>query len=802
MASFLKSRKVKVVIIAAIAMVVLFAAFIIYIDLLISSAAQPSSGAPHPTPRLGAYLSDEALVSYNNAMYMYPLAVVTYTAANSPRLYVNATIYQSRPPGRVYLLNYTNFCYLCGNTVQVANSLQAALNFYNLTPLYGNLSVLSLNHLDQLQNDSILVVLNGLMPSQFFDAHGNTTELEYILSKHTSIIYVGQNFTDMLVQASSPLPLQNPSMPSFLQTYYPKQETLKHSPFYFNTTGTFDFVNGSYYGPVTYKNVSGGSIVAFSNTLAAWPSPQKACMDIAKAISQTFWLPKYAAGSIAVQLNGSSDSGNAGDVLDSMQINYTKTLPAQLNSGYLRIAMAANSLYNNTYHAYRYIDTVPALSSNGTVRMSPSILPDQYGVKIEFNITLRPKQPVNLSAYMQVDNQNLRYIESLPEFSLHNFSKSSLNPVLRENLSLGPGSYIIQLRNFTDKSVLASGLFNVSPINITYVKSASNTTTGVFVFHVYSQTTLLSNINYSVSLNNFPASNGIIQAGTITYQLPAGTPPVQPSPSGITFYNFTFAMLSQKFYFHGDILPSTPFTISAEYIELGIVVLMMLIMVAFVRGPQRDEFYIDVPNLPEEPKTSIKLKAGELMSVFDKLNENYHWKYMPLSKPEVKYAIALNLRYNNIPVELTYHNVDSILDSLLVNEKIVSADELYAPASWIGSSKHDIEYLATFKKLRIYFVTHSYIFTDIDVSAEADMVASLRKDKKYMIIYSKTSRFKNIPVPPDTRMYLVFLNSYALDEFKEKLYNSYSKTNERLKMYISSDCIRLVDADNIAKDIA
>jgi hypothetical protein len=47
----------------------------------------------------------------------------------------------------------------------------------------------------------------------------------------------------------------------------------------------------------------------------------------------------------------------------------------------------------------------------------------------------------------------------------------------------------------------------------------------------------------------------------------------------------------------------------------------------------------------------------------------------------------------------------------------------------------------------------------------------------------------------------VFLNSDAMEEFKGKLYNTSSDAAEKLKMYISADYIRLVDADNVGKEI-
>ena len=76
---------------------------------------------------------------------------------------------------------------------------------------------------------------------------------------------------------------------------------------------------------------------------------------------------------------------------------------------------------------------------------------------------------------------------------------------------------------------------------------------------------------------------------------------------------------------------------------------------------------------------------------------------------------------------------------------IVGADDLYAPKAWIEQSGHDIEYLVTFKKLRLYLVTHAYLFTDMDTSSVADIVATLHNERKYIIIHSKAMKFSNIP---------------------------------------------------------
>ena len=127
--------------------------------------------------------------------------------------------------------------------------------------------------------------------------------------------------------------------------------------------------------------------------------------------------------------------------------------------------------------------------------------------------------------------------------------------------------------------------------------------------------------------------------------------------------NFTLTVSNSKFYYDTSYNP-LPFSINSQYLEVGIVIVLMLVMIVFVRAPNRDEFYIDVPSLPEEKKIPIILKASDIVGIFDKLNTSYHWRYMPLSKAEIRSAIYSNLKYNNIPVGLTYSNIERMLDQL------------------------------------------------------------------------------------------------------------------------------------------
>lgn len=787
----LKSRRNKVIVAIVLVMLIVVGAAFGYLWVLVNSLNQSVNNPALPSPTISGYLYYQGLLSYNNGSYEYPYVSVEYNATNAYQIYANASVYEAPLPQYLYVLNYSADCWNCGNAIQAVNAILSGVKYYGMQGLYSNYSYVYQSNLATIHNNSILVILNGLLPSQFETA--NYSLMNELMAKHVSIIYVGLNFSSVIVPGIVPTQEPSTGLPSYLYTKsFTNFYNITPGAYTFNAP-TFQFTNGSRNGFVLYKSVNGGSIVAFPNTLSSWPSEQAAGDDIAKAIWQMFWLPRYSYGGQLVPTIPKSGLGSVGVVMNGTEIPYSLDLPQALNSGYLRVVVQAAPLYSGKLPAYLYIGGQPRIGTRGVVSIAPQVAPNQSAVRLGFNITSKPGKPINLSTAIWIYNQNLTPIISYPGPDIHNFSSASPSFSVRQNMEFGPGRYIIMLRNFSDNTELAGGYFVIPKYNISL--SYANLTAGIFVFHIRSGKLPLNNVAYNLTVDRLYPSTGVAQAGVIEYKLPQGAPQLQ-SP-----LNFTISMLGQQNHYQ-LYYSSLPFAINSEYIEVLVVIVMILIMVVFVRAPIKDEFYVDVPNLPESKKVDIKVKAKEVLDVFDKLNSNYHWKYMPLSKTEIKSAIAINLKYNNIPVELTYRNIDTILDSLVVNKYVVSEDELYAPKSWIADSKHDIGYLATFKKLRIYFVTHNYVFTDIDISDEADMTATLHGEKRYFVIYSGTSKFKNIPVYPSAKTHLVFINEAALQEFKDKLYNMSSANVEKLKMYISADYIRLVDADSIDKTIS
>jgi len=771
-----------IVIIAAIFIIAILASGI-YLSIELSHIKITPTPPPVVLPTLlSSYVSYQALLDYNGSLFIAPYAAVSYTESNLTGLYINATLLKSRFPSHIYLLNASQAgCVNCGDFQAFADGIKSELSLYGLTSEVGNLTIVNESSLSSIANDSILIIPDGLMPEALLSNYSssNITLIHHLLDMGTSVIYIGQGFSRVVLPNGVIVP--NSRIPNYMFTTSP---TTSNSVFSFDSP-TFAFSSGANYGPVTYVNAFNGSIVAFSNYLSSWPTPSLAASDVAKAVSKGFWLPTYSKGSYELAFNASkSVTGTAGIEIMAPRINYTIQNADALASGWLHISEYTNSSYGISGKSlYRYINEPSSYIFNGTIALPSKIIPGS-SQSITMQIYTHSSTPISIQPHLSVYTSNMVKISTIPLSMISASGNFTFVKLLKATFL--PGNYIIQLKGFSD-NLYATALFNVPPINIT--ETYSNYTSGQFVFYLSSGGVPLTSLNYKITLNKKFPYNGTLTNGSIYYYLPKGT------SEQFGKLNYSVYMLSHNFSYIAS-NPAPVIHITSKDIALVVVVIVLLLMVTMVRAPNRDDFFIDVPHLPKQQKTYVTLAPTEVLNAFQKLNAYYHWRYMPLSVNEVKLAIASNVRYNGIPVNLTPSNVEILLDQLVTNGMVVSAGDLYAPKSWIDESKHDVEYLAVFKKLRLYMVTHAYVFTDLDMSQTSDINVVIGGERHNIVIYAPSSRFKNIPVFANTKTYIAFLNDDRLEDFKDRLYSMADPGAEQLKLYISAGYVKLISMES------
>lgn len=790
-----KGKRSKFLILLILVIVIAIAAVFLYAYLQLTSlfrALPPPTKVVTLIPNITAYITGSNLLYYDSGASLVPYFMLDYSTKNISYVYINATLYKQHPPAGIYLLSLPNECISCSNDSIIVRDLTAYLEKYGIISSPSGISTVGLSGISSMPNDSVLIVLSGLLPQQLLLPINNTSnysQLDHLLNKGESIIYVGKNFGDVVGSGSIVLP--NSYFPTYLTTnsraYNASLAKLYYSRpmenfFFYNTT--FSFAIGNTYGGLTYVNYYNGSIIAFSNYPDS-ASPENLSEGIAKAISEDFWVPKYATGYGSVRVASISNSGGLiGLALNNTGILASGNVTNALNSSFARIILYQNSSFmarNNSL--FYYLNYMPRYQLNGSMAMPDFVIPGQT-IPTTMTVYTHSAKQVYIEPHISVYNNTGAEVQTVvvPFVS----ASGNFTFIKTINVSFPPGQYVVSLQGASG-SDYASSYISVPPINIT--SPVANFSGNSFILGIRSAGLPISGVSYNITLNGKYPQSGVISNGAITYTLPKGTPEIFGT------LNFSIKMLSENFTYALTNKPIS-ITISGRDIDLIVVLIVVILLVTVVKAPIRDEFYIDIPAMPKQNIVDIKLKARDVVSTFDKLNAYYRWRYMPLSKDEIKIAIANNIRSNGIPVSLTYSNIEVILDQLMNAGYVVGIDELYAPKDWLSKSGHDMQYLATFKKLRMWLVTHAFLFTDIDASTSADLTATINGEHVYVVIYSLTSKFKNLPVYAGAQTYLAFLNSEALMNFKDTLAKAFSTEAEQLRIYISAGQVKLLDADN------
>ena len=571
----------RVLIIFGIILIVFVGLFLYMYFLIASFKPTPPVYIP---PTLTANLITHGISLYNNGNNWVPYSIISYNAVNISYVYINTTLFKTKPPSSIFVLNPASGCFRCGNYQQTIST------FFNDMIAFGVPNAKNARVIfnpTKIPNNSILVVLSGYMPSYMFNLYKNTnkTVLDNLLDRGTSIIYVGLNFSYML---SGPTIVPNNNTPTYLNTI--------RNPEVSNTIGfnlknsTFKFTNNSMYGPFTFTNVYNGSIIAFPNILKEWKSPKDSGYDLARSVSQLFWLPKYShfAFNISPKLNKSYILIQLKNPLISLSntSHARKTTIQSMNKGYLRTLITTSKNYTLKKNSiYKYIYYKPNYPTTGKFYIKSKIIPGMP-LNAKFTVSLG-NYITTIQPHISIYNNTMNNTLNIPLSSIPNV-KNNYTFVVPLNLKIPPGNYIAELKS-RNNVTYAEAVFYISPLNITLI--SSNLTLGVINFSIKTGNISISNVDYTLTLNGNYKQEGTVMNGTVTYKLPKGS----LIPSGIL--HFKFNMLSTNF---GVVLyhnTAGPFS-NKQIILLGIVGVVVLALVTLVKAPLRDDFYIDVPQLP------------------------------------------------------------------------------------------------------------------------------------------------------------------------------------------------------------
>ncbi len=763
---------------------------VIYIKNAISGA-QSQSTVPAISGQITANfnLLAKGVLQYNNSKSVVEFAKVRYSIYNSANTTAMMTVYSSNPVRRIYLLNVENYCANCFVGSSLYQGLNSSLRQYGLLFNRSSFNYVDINKIDSIPKGSIIIIPSGLLPNillpnvtynNLCPQYTNSTVLS-LLGEGDVIMYVGRNFSRSVTCSG--------------QTVQTPQQTITDLFSELNTTGgdlnstanvlylpnaTFAFKYGQKYGSARAIDVGqNGSMVVLSDfPSTGWSDNYNLLADdIAKVLASRFWIPVIANGTTTIP-PGAHVAANFTVFTTNLSIANGPGITQLINASYPLVKVISQ---NSGNFAQYDIPATTTFRNNGQISL-PAIVGLGEQVQLAGQILNSSNRVV--IAYAQTYNQNISLVKNL---TIH-FGQMGPTPVYVSTLFVLPSGYYIV--NLTDQNgnKYSSALFYINGANVTATSLDFKNAT--FWFSVQSNGAPVSGVPYQINLNGAYNSTGYIQGGLLHYTLPKGT--------ALSFGQMTFTIkLLSNTYTIPYAYNSSGIKIPPLYVEVIIEVIIVIVITKVLVPPNIDEYYIDVPDLRPVNKQVLKENSDAIVDVFDKVNVYYHWKDMPLTVDEVKTGISNNIKYGNTKVSVTARNTYTMLSKLVSKGLVEEAGEYYALTKWITESGHNIEYLVIYRKLRDFCVANAMLFTELDSSSNTDMIITNKSTQNFVKIYSPDMKIRDIEIKQGTRMFLAFLDEEKKQLFLDKLYTSYGKSAELLKMAISYGNIKLIDTDHI-----
>ncbi len=769
-----------------------------------SSIKLPPIINSQPKPITGSLqLQKSFFGNYNSSAEYAAYAKISYNELNATNSLFSLRVFAKNPMTKIYLIDTDNYCINCflGSTME--QDLKSYLNQYGLILNQSSFNYIQLNNISTIAPNSIVIVPSGLIPLSFLPIQNsslqgyNSCPLDYnysmlnLLNKGDAIIYIGDNFSrsvscgQQIIQ--TPQSILNGMANIGIFTHYLNKTNAAESrnQTYLTFKNPTFIIGGQMYYSSSYTRIYNGSIISLSNYPSyGWKNATTLSRDIAALIDLHYWDSEVASGSSNnISLNKSTSSGTVEVVTNTTQITAS--------------TLQGLSLVNTYALATAYF------SASG--KFSEANLP--------FRINGRSDGSINMSsAFSQTKGSTISAVATnisgnFDSFHIYIYNMSGNEPV--QSLYVGqmtpnvtfikpisfylPGGYYYASLIDANNKTYATGVFYIYPTSITPIFNLSAFTRKAFKFSLSSGGYPISGIPYNISINGQYLQSGTVNNTIVNYTL--------PESAVLNYGNETF-----KIGIFGSSVtylipyPNNQLQPPILLILFGIAGVFIIIINKILVPPNIDRYYINVQEFRHMDRAKVKEPPETILKVFDQVNYYYHWRYMPLTAEEIKSGISANVRYGNMPIAVTLQNTYNVLNKMSRKGLIVEAADYFAPKSWEDASKHDIEYLVIFRKLRDYSVANAMLFTDVDAYDNMDMIITNKGVQNYVYIYSKLSenlKLSGIPLSKNHRTFIVFLTDEDRLSFIDRLNTSYGEASEILRLSIESLDVRLIDTGDL-----
>jgi hypothetical protein len=302
------------------------------------------------------------------------------------------------------------------------------------------------------------------------------------------------------------------------------------------------------------------------------------------------------------------------------------------------------------------------------------------------------------------------------------------NRNLDVSINLDQGEYMVALEDDESK-VYAASYLEVASVSIKGPRFSAKPS--VYVFDISTPITLRS-LDVNLDKGAFTKKFSDVSSGPLSIDIASYTGGDALSYGDHTF-EFTAGSLTKSVKYTRP-LPPPPFPP-----ELLLVTLLAGGIVAvgvFYARQEKVMYSLDVPDFPPVSRTKIPLSVDAVLSLFDKVNENYRWEYTPLTVTELKNGFK-DLFHKGKSIYISDYNTEFVLNDLIRRKKVTDFIEYYGLNSWAKKSGHSIRYLAMLRRLRDICVNNAVPFTSLGESKASDSEITVVGQQMFLHFYDK-----------------------------------------------------------------
>jgi len=748
------------------------------------------------TPKLNAYGSPES--GHQNIIYI--LSQLNGKGIRDTT--VDVKLFQDEVPKDIYLLDYSSSsspgCTECEGLGDFRKSLERDLKDYGLIDENSTLNQIKIYQLDRLARRSIIIVPTGKIPSQLVGLESGA-DLGRLMDRGFVIVFIGSELDEALNSNGSVSPIP-PSQFNQYNISYQKRFDLLACPDVYKFKNPAFSVSSNIYCAISFTKSNDGYFVVFPRSIdIGWGyNGNDAAADVSRAIYNVVWQQPLTVGSLRIPASNTHETNSTPSMI------YLQPSPYQ--TGWANVYLKTNSS-NNTRIYYNLFSKRVTNTINGDMYHRSKAVSGDRDLIIDFKLNedfTRPKE-ANLSVYAYKDNKFVRK-EFVQTINIQKeYTRSTIFTVDFE-----PGNYTLRAED-DDHYIYAQSFLSVPPVNVNLDLAIWDMENPLFFFSATLPQDPISSAPdrptepvtgrvVLINLNNSPTTDLLSTPFLTTTDSKGGFN--YTSPTMLPFGNYTFKINVSGNMVHLDTYRKKPLNWLDNPFNIGIIILIAVVGVFAValRMPEKPIYVIDVPDFPPLEKVVVPVSRFSFLSLFDSVNKEYKWSFMPLSAQELKNEMRRKITYKGVPILITDYNLDKILDELTGTGDVTKAINFYGLRDWESKSGRSMRYLAIFRLLRNFFINNAIPFTELNTRKDCDMMVSAKGEPIYIHIYTDEDTFKRaLGLIGTGKNFVVFETKTELEGILKRLDLSYSQLALILKSEIDTGNIQLVHSGNFGE---